>query len=258
MNLKPKGNARERILLYGGAKVGKTSAYLSIARKCPNSTIHVLDSDLAMERMVEGHSDLANVRVHDVDTWTDYVESAKTAVAAMPTYTIDTPNGPKTVSDDWLVVDFLSGAWDAVQTWYIDKKFGKAPEDYFTAHAIAAKKGNPLDGDKDWSVINKNHKAFMNILLRSPGHVLGTATAKALGDRDDVQLQTMFQVVGQRPEGQKGLAHAFHTIILLSKNRAGEHQMTTVGDRERRLVSNAPLSDFAMNYLVPIAGWRPA
>lgn len=241
--LKPKGVARERILALGGAKVGKTSAYLSIAKKCPESTVHVLDSDFAMDRMLEG-GDFPNVEVTTVDGWVDYVEGVKAVCA-------------KAKPDDWLVIDFLSGAWDAVQTWYIDKRYGMAPEDYFTKHELANKKGNALEGDTDWGVINKNHKALMSLIKRAPCHVFATATSRTVGDRDDAGLKSTFGAVGSRPEGQKHLSHDFHTLVLFKKSRLGEFQMTTVGDRQRTLVENVPVKEFATDYLLKVAGWRP-
>jgi hypothetical protein len=243
--LRPKiADDPERILILGGPKVGKTSAYLSIAAACPDVTMYVLDSDNAMRRMLSARP-LPNVQVTPIDTWEDYVEGVRAVVA-------------KAKPEDWLVIDFLSGAWDAVQAWYIEKRFGKTAEDYFTAHVAAAKKGNPLEGDTDWMAINKNHKAFMNMVKKAPCNVLATSTAKALGDRDDASLKSTYGLLGIRPEGQKHLSHDFHTLLVLSKTVRGEYQMTTAGDRERSVLEKAPLQDFAKDYLLRVAGWRPA
>lgn len=233
----------ERILITGGPKVGKTTAYLSIAAKV-DGRMHVLSSDRAMTRMLSTRN-LPNLTSEKVSAWEDYVEGAKTFIKSA------TPN-------DWLVVDLASPAWDAIQSWYTEKRFGKTADEYFTAHAMAAKKGNPLDGDKDWSVINRNYRAFMNILLDAPCHLILTTTAKAISERDDPQIRSTYGPTGIRPAGQKEIFHDVHTLVVLTKNRTGDHLVTTVGDRERKLLEKAPWTDFSVTYLMAVAGWRPA
>jgi len=233
----------ERILITGGPKMGKTSAYISIAAKCSDAQMYVLDSDRAMRRMLSKRP-LPNVHVTEVDDWVDYVENTKIVLA-------------RAKPEDWFVVDFGSGAWDAVQSWYIDKRFGKTPEDYFTAHIAAAKKGNPLEGDTDWMAIKKNHRAWMNMVKKAKCNIIFTTTARAIGDRDDANMKLTYGPAGIRPEGEKSLSHDFHTLVVLKRSRLGEFQMTTVGDRERDLVENVPVRDFAVDYLLKVAGWRP-
>lgn len=233
----------ERILVTGGPKVGKTTSYLSIAARCPDDKMYVLNSDRAMRRMLANRG-LSNIETRSVSAWEDYVEGVRELSAIVK------PN-------DWIVVDFISTAWEAIQSWYIEKRFGKSSEDFFNAHAMAAKKGNPLDGDKDWSVINRNHRTFMHMLQDVKCHVLATTTAKAVGERDDPQLKSTYGFIGVRPTGQKELSHEFHTLVVLTKDRQGKHVMTTVGDRERRLIEKAPWSDFSTSYLMTVAGWRP-
>lgn len=240
-----KSVARERILGFGGSKVGKSEAFLSIAKKCPDAHLYVIDTDFAIERMLEDGA-VSNITYRTgVTEWAEYVEAVREFSKQMG-------------RDDWLVIDFMSDAWDAVQTFYIDKRFGKSAEDYFLAHALANKKGNPLDGDKDWSVINKLYFAWVTEVLKAPGHVYATATARATGDRDSAEQKSTFGMLGSRPEGQKKLAHDFHTLAYFSKDRAGKHLLTTVGDRKRRLLDRVPCADFATTYLMAVAGWRPA
>lgn len=244
MSLHPKGAARERILAVGPAGVGKSSAYLSIARKCPESTIYVLDSDYAIERMLENEN-LSNVEHRLVTDWEGYVEGVKDFQKKM-------------TADDWLVIDFISGAWDAVQSYFVDQIHGKDLDAYFLEARKKKAKGNPLEGDTDWGVINKLYKAWLNILLGgTPGHIFATAQAKALGDRDDPSVKQMYGAVGVRPEGQKHLGHSFHSVLLFGKTRLGEYNFSTVKDRARREVERAPMAEFATSYLLPIAGWRP-
>ncbi len=246
-SLHPKGATRERILLFGPSGTGKSSAYLSIARKCPDSTFYVLDSDFAIERMLESEN-LPNVEHRLVVDWEGYVEGVKDFQAKMS-------------SDDWLVIDFISTAWEAAQGYFIDQIHGKDMDAYFLEARKKKAKGNPLEGDTDWGVINKLYKAWMNILIaKTPGHIFATAQAKAVGDRDDPAVKQLYTGVGARPEGQKNLAYSFHSVLLTGKTRMGEYNFTTVKDRGRREVEKMAVSEaagFAGAYLLPVAGWRP-
>jgi hypothetical protein len=246
MGLVSKSKARERILLYGGAKVGKTSSYLSIAKKCPESTIYVLDSDYAIDRMLEG-GDYTNVDARPIDEWPDYVNGVRDITKKMK-------------PDDWLVIDFMSTAWDAVQAYYVEKRYGKEIEDYFLEFRVKKgnAKSNELEGDTDWKVINKLYNAFALEVKKAPGHVLATATARSVGDRDTSEQKSTFGVVGVRPEGQKKIAYDFHTILFVSKDRTGNRLVTTAGERERKWLDKAPLNDFATDYLLKVGGWRPS
>ena len=189
--------------------------------------------------------DLPNVTSDIVEDWTEFVEGTRAF-------------DEKARPEDWFVIDLLGPAsWEAVQTWYIDKRFGMAPEDFFLAHQLAKKKGNELDGDTDWKVINKNHRALMTLIQRMKCNVICTATAKAIGERDDPQLRSTYGAIGLRPTGQKEISHDFHTLVVLTKSRQGDWQMTTVGDRERVLGEKVPLNEFALDYLVKVAKWRP-
>ena len=243
MNLKPRFPVPERILITGGPKVGKTHAYLSIAARCPDSQVYVLDSDRALGRMLMDR-DLPNVKVTEVKTWEDFVENTRTVLKT-------------TRPQDWLIVDFGSASWDAVQRWYINKKFKTAAEDHFTAFVVSGKKGNALEGDTDWVVVKRNLAAWMTLIKEANCHVLFTTKAKAIGGRDDAHLKMTYGPVGVRPDGEKTMSHDFHTLVVLGKTRTGDHFMTTVGDRGRALIEKAPLTDFALNYLMTVAGWKP-
>lgn len=242
MSLAPKSPVKERILATGGPGSGKTSAWLSIAKKNPDSHFYVIDSDFAVDRMLDGKS-LTNV-THDVATeWTEFVELTRKYQKAMK------PN-------DWLVIDFISPAWNAVQAWYVEQVFGKDIDAYFVDRRKAKAK-NDLEGDTDWKVINKAYGAWATMLLKTPGHLFATAPVKAVGDRDDAATKQLYALHGVKPEGQKMLSHQFHTVLMLSRARGGEFQMSTVKDRERREVNKAEVKDFALSYLLSVAGWRP-
>lgn len=243
--LAPKGTARERILVYGASGVGKSTAYISIARRCPESRFFVLDSDFAIDRMLESEN-LTNVQHRLATDWEGYVEGTRDFQKEM---------GP----NDWLVIDFISTAWDCVQAWYSEQVFGKDIDSYFLERRKAKAKGNAFDGDADWTIINRAYKAWTKILLgNTPGHLFATGMSRAVGERDDAAVKQVYAATGQRVEGQKHLANSMHTVLLLGKTRTGEYHMTTVKDRARKEMEKQTFTDFASAYLVGIAGWRPA
>ena len=252
MSLQPRTNARERVLAIGGPGVGKSTGILHIARKIPTSQFYVLDTDFAFERMLTGdnealHADNGgNVHVRVATEWADYT-------AAIPEYQ------QQMSRDDWLVIDMIGPAWDSVQEFYTDRVFGKDIDQFFLEARTSQKKGSAFDGRKDWGVINKLYKSWvLGVIGKTPGHIYATTGITALSEDDDRALRNLFGAYGVKPVGQKANAHMFHTVLLLSKGRVGEWRMTTVKDRERAEVENQPVTDFAIEYLLKIARWRPA
>jgi hypothetical protein len=164
--------------------------------------------------------------------------------------------GPKVGPDDWTIVDFVSPAWEAVQNFYINEIFKTDSADYFLQARKNLKGGNPLDGWKDWQYINRLYKAWINAYLhRVGGHKYMTAQAESIRETDDKALRALFGSFGVRPRGQKELGYQAHTILLGSGNRAGETFVTTIKDRERSPLSEKPITEFAVDYLVQVAGW---
>jgi len=241
----PREDDPERILLFGAPGSGKSTAALSIAAACPEAHILVLDTDRAYRRMLLGR-DLANVHVTDGYEWPHYgawlTSAAKDA-------------GP----GDWIVIDSIDTAWDAVQAGYIESVFGVAMDDFFLQARKAARMQDPkgLDGWKDWSVINRMYSAWMDRLVHGTRcHVLATAKVDALERTDAKEAKFMFGPLGMKPKGQKSLSHAFHSVLFLAQEQAGEYSITTAGkDRERQRFAATPLRSFAVQYLVGKAGW---
>lgn len=246
MAWQPKIDPRERILVMGSPGTGKTTAWMSLARKLPEATFYVLDSDYSVERfLATDYADLTNVVVYLVPEWQDWLDAIADASA-------------KATRDDWLVFDMLPPAWDAVQEWYTEKVFGASIDDFFLEARVAQKKGSAFDGRKDWGIINKLYKSKINqTILQFHGHFFATADVKALSEDDDKAIKGVFGTYGVRPGGQKHTGHLVATILLMTKKRIGEFYMTTIKDRGRREVENAPVKDLATSYLIPIAGWRP-
>ena len=233
---------------------GKTSAWLNVAKWAKDTEsparFYCIDTDNALDAMLEGqfaeldYRNGGNIEWVPAWEWGDY----KAAIANF---------GPKLSNDDWLIVDFISPAWDAAQTYYIDQVFQQDSDEFFLEARKNMKGGNPLDGWKDWGVINRIYKGWINeVLYKTLGHKFLTAQATALGETDEKGLRATFGSYGVKPKGQKELGYQTHTVLLTSVNRKGEISATTIKDRERERMMDTPINEFTIDYLVNIGGWQ--
>lgn len=244
----------------GGPGTGKSNNLLAVARRI-SGHVHVIDNDNAYDRMLEtDFSGLENVDVYPSWGWDATFANAKKICEQME-------------RDDWLAVDILSPTWQMVQDWFSENVYGDDLATYMLRarqtiqtynDAQKSKKDEvkslqPFDGYLDWSVINPQYAKFMAMLRNCPGHVYCTAEVDAVDSkRDDAQVQGLYGAYGVKPRGQKRTGHQFSTILMLLKRKVGEWEMTTIKDRGRREVEGEKVGDFALSYLVRIAGWRPA
>ncbi len=251
--------ARERILTVGVQGTGKSYAPLTIARLCPGSQFHILDTDYSDSYEVGLDTefvDLDNVHVHKVgyDDWQAFRDTAKELAAEI---------GP----DDWLVPDTMSCSWDAVQGWFIEQVFGQSSDEYFM-EVRKKKEGQKESGGKDnkslgalqgwmdWPVINKQYSPIYSTLTGIRGHLYMTAEQAAISDDDDREVKKLFGPYGVKARGQKRLGHVPRTVLLFTKSRAGEYSMTTIKDRHRVEQEDVEFENFATDYLVNVAGWK--
>ncbi|HUW56761.1 MAG TPA: AAA family ATPase [Planctomycetota bacterium] len=251
----PIPNLRERILVMGGFGTGKTSDWLNIAKWSKetgsDARFYVLDTDASVSHMltVPGgqYEGLDNVVLYECFDWMEYVGALKASIAA---------HRPGL---DWIVVDFVGTAWEAVQEYYVQERY-QADDlaEFFMEQALARSSKAPLDGWKDWSVINRLYKSFQNALIhKHSAHLFLTSGVKVIGDNEDRSVRALFGPHGVRPVGQKHLGHIPHTVLYAQAIRPGEIFVTTIKDRERRILDGTvQQGEFALDYLVNVAGWK--
>lgn len=255
--------SRERILGFGHEGSGKSSAILSVARRCPNSKFWIIDNDNSYDRLLE--TDYQDVWAQGnilfagehfgklpLNDWDNSVLAIAQATNQMS-------------RDDWLVVDMTSKLWPQVQDAFTDKIFGKDIDDYFLhvrklkANAGDDKKSlGAFDGWKDWPVINNMYnKGVAEKLLNCPGHLYCVAESNKLSEDDDKGMRDLYGMFGVKPAGQKRSGHIMQTVMFFARDtRAQECKMTTIKDRGRGLWTDGVFTDFAVDYLVNTAGWQ--
>lgn len=245
---------KERILAIGGYGAGKSFIWSKIADwnfKRDGGKLYVLDTDMAADRMSIAYPEAFDAKVvsYDLAEWADYTGSlAKAYSAGKP--------------DDWLVVDMVDKAWDAVQAYYVDQIYSKSIDNYFMEARKRNVEGTALDGWTDWQFINKLYQAWIMKVLRWPGHVLCVAPAEPIVESgknaDSIELRNTFGRLGVKPKGQKALAFQFHTVLYLQQGKNGANDiwvMNTVKDRSREMLKKKEFTDFVASYLVPVAKW---
>lgn len=269
----PAGLGPERILLFGKEGTGKTNAVLSIARRIPDATFYVIDTDYSASysrMMATEFTDVleqGNVEQYIVgpDDWTKLMDAAREV-------------GRKIRQGDWLIVDSMSPTWDAVQGFFTEQVHGHDIESYLLdkRREIADAKKEAKDAGKtpkrgkaaattleafegwmDWSVINPMYSRLYKLITQQPGHLLITAEGTPLGNEEQKTVKDIYGPFSLKPRGQKKLGFLTHTVLLTSKDRAGEWYLDTVKDRGREEMVELEMTDFAKQYLQGVAGWKP-
>lgn len=255
----PPGMPAERMLLLGREGTGKTNAVLSIARRIPTAQFYVIDTDYSASydrMMATVYTDVlerGNVTTYVTgpDDWEAQLDAAAEIKATVE-------------RDDWVVADSMSPTWNAVQGWFTEQVHGNTIEDYLLdIRKTIAQKGNKktsleaFDGWVDWSVINPLYFRFYRLLLQQPANLILTAEGVPFGDKESKAVRDTYGAYGVKPSGQKKLGFLTHTVLLTTKGRVGDYALTTIKDRGRDELEDMDLVDFARDYLMRVAGWKP-
>lgn len=248
--MKSNSIAKERILVMGGFKAGKTTAWCDIAswykRTETPGKFYVMDTDMTVERSLEAYEGVGDIIVSDdIQSWPEF------KLAAAKFRQLGT-------QDDWLIVDSIDFAWEAVQDWYVEQAFGESSDAFFLDFKRQGKDGHPLaDGfGMNWNVIKKQYQPVLANIRRFPGHVLVCTPAESTAQEKDANVQRVFGKYGVKPKGEKRLGFNFHSLLLMLNNAKDDYRITTVGDRSRKELVNEKVNSFTMTYLKGVAGWE--
>lgn len=248
---------REKILCMGTFGTGKTLNWIRTAEWHHNTgspaRFYALDTERSFDAFFAPgeefahlhHEEGGNVIPFSAYRWTEYQDFLTTAERSI-------------TEIDWLVLDSVSPSWEAVQNHYTDEVFDQNKANFFYEARKLSKGGNPLDGWKDWGVINGLYFDWQNRWQELPGHKYLTARPNPIPDNADRGLKAVYGPHGVIPKGQKELGFLPHTVIMLSILRPGEVYATTIKDRQREHMEGKRINQFPLDYLMAIAGWTTA
>jgi len=245
----------ERWLLFGGAGAGKTNCVLETIRHCAEGEMYVCEHDFSMAYVQALATDFADVadRVHVVTPdpeWEPYTKGLA-QVAAM---------GDERV--DWFVVDSISPSWDMAQDFHLQMVYG---DDYAThMRKLRAEYKDDIKGfgaakseNMNWPDVKKEYsKGVYRPIQRWHGNLIVTAEAKAVGNRDNPDVQMEFGPIGYKPSGESRLMYVAASNIYLAHPKRGLWTMTTTKNRNREELDKAEVGNFAIDFMQDIAGWE--
>jgi len=248
----------ERILVMGPAGSSKTTALLNIAKFAAltksDAQFYVGDSDSSLPRMMVGYPTIQDrVHITPLYDWPDYQSFGKlVAQKARP--------------QDWVSVDFISNAWSAVQSHFVQSVFNKDMGDYFVFQRKADAK--TLEGWTDWNVINAMYRDWIKpLIFKGRYNLYCTAMSETLSSdkkpTESKEVRSLFLPYGVKPSGQKELPFQFHTLLIAGKTTqpgtsTTKYTLTTVKDRERVELVGQEVTNFTIDYLQKVAGWQIA
>jgi len=265
---------RERILIYGSFKIGKSTCWLDIANtyyKYGDRNVHfyIVDTDFGAGKLLdEGYEHLEDADMLTIYNPMDFTEMLADSKEI----------SKKARKGDWIVLDMIEYGWAEAQQFYIHGVYGDEPEDYFLQmrKEVVAKGGKDkrayggFEGT-DWNFINKIYTRLeFPLSMKSPANVLAVSSERKLdadrGDSSD-KLKQYKAVGGMAPVGQKGIGHRFDTVLRMTMRANGQRQITMAGDRGRQKTVWAERGSntidigegkrgFARAYLVDVVGWK--
>lgn len=243
----------ERFLFYGGGGSGKSNNSMNIARYV-SGDIFVIEADYsaAWQRGISlEYSDIADrVTIIAVSDWPSHRDAmAKVLQMADP-------------ARDWIVCDSASPCtYQWVQDWTMEQMYGddmatmmmELRRDSADTRAYMKAKGDLMQ----WEIVKKEYAKFWRAVQSWQGHMILTAEAKEISswNRDDAALKRQFGPVGQFPAGQDTIRYAMSTTLFFDHPSHERWTMTTVKDRNRPVQDAVRVDEFALDYLLGVAGW---
>lgn len=118
---------------------------------------------------------------------------------------------------------------------------------------------NTKDRDpRYWGAVKRHRQVVTNKVLAWPGHRFGTAAMKKKyvqkGEQPkDAEMASQFG--GMEIDGHNLTRNLFLTNIVMEMVRTGDWRMSTLKDVGRKQMSGQTVSDFALDFLVGVAGW---
>jgi len=263
---------RERILLYGSAKVGKSFTYIALMyfAKMTKTPSHfwIIDNDNATEAigLYPGgtHEALLGEQVDEKFEEGLTKLSYEKATIWIPEkfqvyHEIADEIRAKAQPQDWISIDMLSNLWEIMPDWWIGEVYGENSWEYYAAVRKAIEAEESGSGERgfgghsgvDWQYIGKVYRAWeKRITLYAPCHVIAYGAETEIQAHHDKSGERRAQyaiTAAHAPKTEKGVIHRFHTVGRVQKRIAPdgktvkERSITFVGDRDREAILDEKL-----------------
>lgn len=252
-----KEKLREKILLLGAGKSGKSSAHLSLAfwayKSGDTRKFFIIDTEQAIRDVMSEPKydgmlaeDGGNIHLFEVIDWSDYEDAGKKILA-------------QAVQGDWIVIDFITHAWSAVQDDFLQDAVGKTRGKVLSDAGKAGVSGwDMFKVDFNWNAINGAYFDFVKpLLLKSRAHLFFVAEQKEIqeGTKAEDQREHLKDYGRFAAAGQKKLPYQCRSYLRVQRLARGR-VLYTLGDRAREELNGASMDpDFMTSYLKGVAGW---
>lgn len=265
----------EKILDVGHQGAGKTTDWLEIALRLYEtgspSRLYVIDTSREVKRMLQSDRFRGLLRYdanHDrIVNKSGNVDLTVTSNWEQMVRWLEAVAVKQAGLGDWLIGEMAGNVWSAVQDAFTEQIYGKSMSDFIMdAREKAGREGKKgLDGlsrNLDWNPINAqyNSKFARPFFMQTEAHVFVTSGTKLLGTEEKEDIRKAFGGWGRKPAGQKDLGFQCHTLIEKSQGRDDDDgkrfEATTIKDRGRPYLTDAKITNFALDYLVECARWK--
>lgn len=243
--------AREKIMLGGESKSGKTYSWLSIARSNPNAQFYVAEPDDGVSKVLEREYEdvLKQGNVHGAHKSPDGLWLPPEFISGNWKDVRHFVSGLKSLRDegqldidDWIILEGMDIITRIIRSEYIadtnkiDSKTKQIMEDPWEAIKAKRARGAPVLEPSDHDAINYEYEGQMTTLVYTmPCNFLATSGIER------IHFESKFSDTGQKEfyaslgtpfklEGHKRNPRMFDTIIYLYVGST-EYQMEVLGDR---------------------------
>lgn len=265
-------NLREKLLVIGSGGAGKTTLWLTIAfwafLSKDDRTFFVLDTDdqavlhVMNEAKYEGMlrsfngevvNPGGNIVLLSAFNWDEYQRFSDYGNYQ---YSVIAQAKP----GDWIVIDFISHAWNAVQEGFLHDAAQKTRGQVLYE---AGKEGltgwDMFKTDFNWNAINGAYSDWIKpILIMSRAHVFMAAEEEQLNEQSrnlpPDQREHIAQFGAWKAVGQKKLPYQCRSFLRVQRLARGR-VLHTLKDRARKTLSGDSCDDFMKDYLCSTAGW---
>lgn len=273
---------REKILIYGQAKSGKTRSALTFARGSAQHKYILLETDDGAEKVIaemgipvgEVTKDSLSPESRGVSLfrpipkdWNEY----NACIDRIKKWVSEKKLGP----NDWVHTEGLDIVLDEMRGEFSERTTSiERNSTAWDNYIVKRIKGAPILEPSDYDAIYSEFRKALNFLaLQMPCNWIVTTgveeiqkNGKYADSQDEQDFYLSLGMGGVKPSGYKQIPRKVDTLILLTKNPASGYQFKIYGDRGANVRGQDSSSgtvptwrkntDLFQDYLVKMVGWQ--